>query len=393
MQSLYKIGFWNYTACGVRDEKDVALWKELGFNLAMSFVYDPNTCEKESMLRTLDACEKEGLRVILYDKRTDYHTLLAKGEAAFLAGVEKAVRDFGSHKAVFGFFTGDEPAAESKEELDAAAYALKAVKAAAPHLTPYCNLFPYCEGLKVSADEYCENWYRALHTASPEIVSYDYYGQCCYFDTEFYRDLYFTNLRAYKRLAERMGAEAWTCLLSVGHGSLRVPTQDDIRWQLNTAAAHGFTGFMWFYLYENNFDPWWGYRGSPINVWLGGKKTALYDALSYENNVFLRHFAPILAKYRFVKAMHFNACYGGFEPFRPYGGIRSLEIWVNEGCPLIVSEFENEAGRAFVVVNNSQTQPARIRLHFEDWTGRGEETPWLIPGGMQIFEIPKEREG
>ena len=56
---------------------------------------------------------------------------------------------------------------------------------------------------------------------------------------------------------------------------MRVPTQDDIRWQLNTAAAHGYTGFMWFYLYENEFDPWWGYRGSPINVWLGGKKTAL----------------------------------------------------------------------------------------------------------------------
>ena len=158
MQSLYKIGFWNYTACGVRDEKDVALWKELGFNLAMSFVYDPNTCEKESMLRTLDACEKEGLRVILYDKRTDYHTLLAQGEEAFLSGVKEAVRDFGSHGAVFGFFTGDEPAAESEKELNAAAYALKAVKAAAPHLTPYCNLFPYCEGLKVSADEYCENW-------------------------------------------------------------------------------------------------------------------------------------------------------------------------------------------------------------------------------------------
>ena len=89
MQSLYQIGFWNYTACGVRDERDVALWKELGFNLAMSFVYDPNNCEKADMLRTLDACEKEGLRVILYDKRTDYHTLLEKGEAAFLTGVKK----------------------------------------------------------------------------------------------------------------------------------------------------------------------------------------------------------------------------------------------------------------------------------------------------------------
>lgn len=88
--------------------------------------------------------------------------------------------------------------------------------------------------------------------------------------------------------------------------------------------------------------------------------------------------------------MHFNTCYGGFERFRPYGGIRSLSIWVNEGCPLIVSEFENETGRAFVVVNNSQTQPVRIRLRFEEWTKRGEETPWLIPGGMQIFEIPKE---
>ena len=393
MKNLYKIGFWNYTLAGARDETDVALWKELGFNLAMSFVYDPKTCQKESMLRTLDACEKEGMRVILFDKRTDYHTLLAQGEEAFLAGVNEAVRDFGSHRAAFGFFVGDEPAAEGERELRAAAYALKAVKAAAPHLTPYCNLFPYCEGLQVSADEYCENWFRALHAASPEIVSYDYYGQCCYFDTEFYRDLYFTNLRAYKRVGGGMGAGAWTGLVGVGHGWVRVATRDDGRWELNAAAAQGFTGFLWFYLYENNFDAWWGYRGSPINAWLGGKKTALYDALSYENNVFLRHFAPVLAKYRFVKAMHFNTCYGGFAPFHPYGGIQSLAIWVNEGCPLIVSEFESETGRAFVVVNNSQTQPARIRLRFEEWTGRGEETPWLIPGGMQIFEIPKERIG
>lgn len=387
MQSDYKVGFWNYVDTGVRDENDVAMWKDLGFNLAMSYEFDVKRHDKAQMRKVLDECKRQGLCVIVCDKRTDYRGIFEKGKERFAQELREAIADFGGHEAVYGFHIGDEPG-EDKNSIEAAAYAISVFKAAAPQLKAYLNFLPISDSIPCTPSQYCDNWYRGMKDSGMDIVSFDYYGQCCYFDKEFFKDIYFQNLKEYKALAEKMGAEAWTCLLTVGHGSLRVPTQDDIRWQLNTAAAHGFTGFLWFFLYERFYDAWWGFRNAPIDRYWN--KTDTYYKLLYENRTFLEYVVPVLSKYKFVRARHYNHCYGGFEKFVPDGGIKDLNIWINETAPLIVSEFENEEAVAYVIVNNSQTEPVRIRVDFADFVGREQASPWLVPGGIQIFEIQKK---
>lgn len=387
MRNKYKIGFWNYVNTGDRDEKDVMMWRELGFNLAMSFEFDPAVHDKSAMIRVLDECLEQNISVIVCDSRTNFRTCLAVGKDAFVKGVHAAVEDFGTHKAVYGFHIGDEPLDNVPAEVEAAAFALKTVKNVAPWLHPFLNLLPIHDELSCGPKEYCSFWFDVFKDSGANIVSYDYYGQCSYFEREKYRDIYFRNLNEWYATASKMNAECWTCLLSVGHGSLRVPTQDDIRWQINTAAAHGLTGFLWFFLYERFYDGWWAFRNSPIDrFW---NKTDLYDKLAYENKTFLEFHAPVLSQYQFVKVMHFNKCYGGTDEFKTGHGIKSLSIWINEGCPLIVSEFENEVSRAFVVVNNSQTEPVRIKLEFDDDLKMPMQSPWLAPGGMQIFTLNK----
>ena len=51
--------------------------------------------------------------------------------------------------------------------------------------------------------------------------------------------MYFTNLREFEAASRRHGIPYWTTLLSVGHFRYRCPREDDMRWQVSTAAAHG----------------------------------------------------------------------------------------------------------------------------------------------------------
>lgn len=386
-ENKYKIGFWNYTETGKRNENEVENWKYLGFNLAMSWEYDAERHDKADMMRLLDTCGKNGIKVIVCDHRVVFARCEKLGREEYVRGVKAAVADFGAHSAVYGFHIGDEPVFE---QLPYVELACKTVKELAPHLVPYVNLLPVwdeTDNLGKTPTDYCDVWGDSLQKCDTGIVSYDYYGQCCYFEKEKYRNMYFRNFTEYGRIANKTDSQLWTCLLCVGHGSLREPTQDDIRWQINTAAAHGLTGFMWFALYENKFDNGWYFRNNPINRF--GEKTSIYYALAYENKTFMQEFAPILSRYDFVRAMHYNTQYGGFPAFSGTEGVKNVKIIVNEACPLIVSEFKNETGRAIVVVNNSQTKPVCVEIEFErEVNGEKTSRRWYAPGGMQIYELP-----
>ena len=385
-ENKYKIGFWNYTETGKRPVTEVENWEYLGFNLAMSWEYEAEKHDKAEIIKLLDECGKKNVKVIVCDHRVEYARLKKSGPAEYEKGVKAAVADFGSHPAVFGFHIGDEP---TFEDLPFVETACKTVKKFAPHLTPYLNLLPIWDerdNLGKEPTAYCDAWKGCLKNCDTGIVSYDYYGQCCYFEKEFYRNIYFRNFAEYGRIANDMRSELWTCLLCVGHGSLREPTQDDIRWQINTAAAHGLTGFMWFALYENKFDNGWYFRNNPVNRF--GEKTPTYYALATENKTFMQEYAPVLSRYEFVRATHYNRQYGGFPAYTSMDGIKRIKITVNETCPLIVSEFRGKGGNAVVIVNNSQTEPVCVEVEFDRKVdGQTKITKWFAPGGMQIYEM------
>lgn len=379
----FKMGFWNYVNTGVLDPKEaVRDWKELGFNFPMSFEYDPTKHDKKQMTMLLDECQAQGMQTVVCDIRTRFSTLIEKGEAAFKKGVADAVKDFGAHPAVSGFHVGDEP---GKQEWDAAVNAYKIVKSAAPKLSPFINFLPlwdeanFEEALGVKGEKYGELLSATARDAKLELMCYDYYGQCAYFEQERYTDLCIQNLLLFGDVARKNDVPFYTSLLSVGHWSMRCPSEDDLRWQLSVSAALGVVGILWFFVYERTLDD--SFRNPPINLFW--EKTETYTWLSRQNRIFMQYYGDKFASMRFVKAYGMNHSYGNLEAFPSEGEPLSVEFIVNEKAPLLVSRFIDADGKtAYAIVNLERDMPVKIKTN----KGGKGGIHWLAPGQLALIE-------
>ncbi len=387
-----KISGWNYVPVGQIDTvQAVADWQELGLNYPMSFAYDAAKHDKNKLIHCLDECHKRGMKVFIDDRRTDFRTLERVGEEEFRRGVKQAVEDFGAHPATYGFHIGDEPDVKTEE---IAIRAIQICNEYAPNLTHFINLLPYwaddpesffaSTGTK-TADEYGERVSEFIRRSGIKLISYDCYAQCCYFEKEFFQGVYFENLRIFQKAARENGVELYTSLLSVGHWSLRVPTEDDIRWQISTAIASGCVGLVWFFIYERWLDG--SFRNPPIDLFW--KKTAVYEYLSRQNNTFLTYWGSIFEKCEFVWAKHFGKTYGGYEEFTPDENVREIDFSVNPS-PLLISKFENVDGRTLlVVVNLNRTEPVCPKIQFGERFNNRQFNRWFAPGQMRLFMSDK----
>ena len=385
----FKIGFWNYVETGVLDpKKAVQDWKELGITLPMSFAYDPEKHKKEDMLALLDECHKEGMPVIVCDIRATYRTLYKIGKEAFEEGMKAAVEDFGSHPAVFGFEVGDEP---NKEYWQAAIDAYKINLKCAPHLTPFINMYPmwgdddFVDVLGVEKEEYVDLNAEYMQKTGAKLISYDYYGQCAYFEKDRAIDLYFKNLNIFHEAARRNQGKYFNSVLCVPHWAFREPTEDDIRWQISTSVAHGASGIMWFFIYERTLDG--SYRRPPIDLFW--KRTPMFDVLSRQNRIYNEFFAKALKGYRFDKVWHYLQTFGGTEEFTGNEELLGLSHIINP-VPTVVSRFVNEEGKAaYILVNLSQTESTKIQPKFTGALAKYNDAFWYAPGQMTVFTEEK----
>ncbi len=384
-----KISGWNYVPAGQIDTTQaVDDWQDLGLNYPMSFHFDAKKHDKAEFLKGLDECHKRGMRVIVDDRRTDYLTLVKSGEEEYRSGVREAVADFGGHPAVFGFHIGDEP---QKKDLETAIKAVQICNEYAPSLSHFINLLPYWDNIDDgfynatgarTSEEYCEVVSDFIKRSGVKLISYDCYAQCAYFDKEHYQGKYFENLRIFQKVAKENNVELFTCLLSVGHMSLRVPTEDDIRWQLSTAIASGCVGLSWFFIYERGLDG--SFRNPPINLFW--KKTATYEYLATQNRTFLEYYAKVFEPFEFVWSKHYGKSFGGYESFVPDENIISINYTINPS-PLQISKFEGADGRTMmVVVNLNRTEPVCLDIQLgEKFNNRRHKNRWYAPGQMRIF--------
>ncbi len=141
----YPIGFWSYTSLAEHgahmDEAAVEEWADAGFTVPQSPDFDPaDPAQKTHILRLLDWSQKRGMKLILCDPRGYSKSENGRVAAGYAAGIRAAVRDFGSHPALFGFHVGDEP---DKSAKDAFAESYRIQKEIAPQLHPFANLLPY----------------------------------------------------------------------------------------------------------------------------------------------------------------------------------------------------------------------------------------------------------
>ena len=209
-------------------------------------------------------------------------------------------------------------------------------------------------------------------------LCYDCYFQMFENNSEDGIGLYFHNLNMYREISRKTGVDYWTTLLSVGHWAFRVPSEDDIRWQISTAAAHGAKGIFWFYIYGRLLES--SYHQSPFDQYYN--KTETFDRLARQMRLFNDHFADRLANSELLEVYHAGRTYGGTPLYTP-GVIEGLFFKRNWGMPMIVSKFKDKNGKEFLLfVNNSQNKIERIE---GEYTGK-KIFMWFAPGQMQIVE-------
>lgn len=352
----FPIGFWNYPPIERFGIEEVTRWTDAGITLNMSpgFSYSKNT--KEQMIALLDECQRQGMRLILRVGGLDFRNAVESMEE-YEKNFRRALEDFGSHPATYGFFIGDEPGNETQMQACINAYKLQL--SLAPNLMPFLNFLPYWEGIEnsVYGGRSFNDWAKEFTEKSgcPQIC-YDHYAQLNP-ETDAGLDSYFLNLKKFAEMANYAGIELWTTLLSVGHYRYRVPTEDDLRWQLNTAVACGCRGILWFYFYNNM--PGNNYRGAPIDEL--NEETDTYRNMRRVQYRFHKMHGDLLYSLKHKKTYGFEKCYGTMDPFPQETHPLIRRMISTDRLPGLLSFFEDSEGREYaVMVNNSPFESGRF---------------------------------
>ena len=206
----------------------------------------------------------------------------------------------------------------------------------------------------------------------------------------------------------------WTTLLSVGHFRYRPPQEDHLRWQMNTALAHGARGLLWYFFYMIIDHPHVNYRVSPIDE--HRERTETYQWLSRVCRTALNWHLPLLQSLTLKHVHHVGRAWGGVRLLPKQGAGRVAEVHSQYGQPLIVSEFLDSEDRPYVmIVSNSQDESDvahfrvrgnQPRLHQVQWGGAETDVPvsaagadfvaaeaWLAPGQAELYRVEDAAHG
>lgn len=382
-----QFGFWNYVESGVFGKEAVQDWKELRCTLPMSFTYDAARHEKQDMLDILDACEENQMKLIVRDKRTHFRTLREVGETQFIEGVKQAYQDFGSHPAIFGFFVGDEP---TPTENELYIRTVQLVMEYAPGLVPFANLVPYWGGgsdydmlVGAPAKEHTKLVEDLLKETGIPLLGYDQYSQCLdeAHNQECGINSYFYVLDQYQALTKKYGLPFYVTLLACGHWCFRTPTEDDIRWQLYTALAHGARGILWFHLYK--YDAGSSYVGMPL---CGPERVRMpmFDMIARQQYIFDCYYREQFDKMEMTAVYHVGHIYDPEKRFCADDIL--LDVNGQFSYPTIITYYKEYEGGArwMSVVNAHQRLANQITLKFQ--TGE-QKVFWLAPGEMRLLKL------
>lgn len=390
MNKDIKFGFWNYAPFGVIENKSaVKDWADVGANIPMSFIFDYKKDSKDEMIELLDECQKFHLKLIISDTRTLFSNLRNMDKESFRSLVKAAFDDFGHHPAAFGFYIGDEP---SPLETDLFIDAVKIVMEETPGLVPFGNLLPYfgySDESKKNLEKHSLILEKILKETNIPVIGYDQYTQLFddYSDQKEGLNSYFVGLKQYNDICKKYDVPFYMSLLSVGHWQYRVPTEDDIRWQMSTAFAHGARGVIWFYFYQNDHD--YSYRLSPFTNF-GLLKTPMFDVVKREQYLFKQANEELLNKMELIEAYHLNDDNEYMNKFEYDEYIKNIVL--DRKFLTIISYFkEFDSDKKWVCfVNGNQKYANLFRLTFSNGH---KETFWLSPGEMRLFSLDEAMNG
>ena len=358
MSERYVLGAWcshHFSLEGFPYEKEcVDHWADAGLNVAMApFISMEKPDEVRRLKRIMDRAAERDLRLILGVGGAWLGDLLVKGEAGYRRSVAKALKHFGDHPAMFGFYIGDEPAPATFPD---ACRAMRIHNELAPHLHNFLNHLPVVLGHR-DLDAAAALMDRWAQEGKPRYLCYDCYEQFSTARTEQENlDIYFRNLMFYQQAAERNGLPFWNSGLSVVYSLCRPMTEDDFHWQLNTTIAHGAKGLMHFFFFC--FFSMDNYSHAPVSF---GERTEQFTGMRRAHDRFVNHTEPVVRDLTLKKVSHYGQAYGGTPLFDGSGLV--TKAWAD--TPLIISEFKHANGSDYVmVVNNHMRRSTQALIRF-----------------------------
>lgn len=364
-EGLYPVTLHNYVGLGGTGGtvETVDDWHELGITVGKT---PPQSGGQAMPLvrAMLDRCSELGMKCFVNDSRCSGQVLLGGGsEDELRRGFAAAMKDYGDHPALMGFEVGDEPA-QKKIQPVFRTHGIQ--KEMAPQLTPFLSLGAYSPGAIewMGLRSYGRYLEELVEVGGSNVFFHNNYGLAFKNSTDS-TEGYFLALKMYADKArETGGIWTWVTLCCTPHGYIPDLTCDDIRRQINTAAACGFKGIAWYLLYMSRFQ---NYRNAPYNI--HGRKSDMYWILSDQQREFNRMHGSTLVKLTFREAYFIGGSWGGWPSTIDSELVKAVKVFGNE-YPVIVSEFKAPDGGDYVsIVNNSSDRMGNALI---TWHGKAE---------------------
>lgn len=399
----FVFSMWTYNGIGEFTPDEIDVWADLGMNIPML----PSTVigrdDPKILIPWLDHALELGVKLIVNYSGMGYNEYSRLGRDGYVRMIKPLYDALAGHPAVHGFCIGDEPS--DAESLAASLECLKINKELAPHLTPYLNYTGNSTsfGPAEFGGTDLAGWMKRVHdeTGTTEIC-FDEYAQTI--NEGEGKSSYLATVSKFVEAGKAAGgSDVWGCLLSSGHHVFSPQREVDYRWQINTAAALGLRGVLWFRLYDRATSSN-EYYGSPIDEF--GTKTEGYYALRRCQRRFSYNFGEIIMKLRHKKTYHVKSDRGVFPTFGP--GCHDVIDDITANDDTLVSFFDGEDGFEYLAVVDLETRfYGAVKLFYDHdrfdlygitqngaseslvRAGNGDEIIFM-PAGMQLFRIVRK---
>ncbi|MBR4519752.1 MAG: hypothetical protein IKO65_12205 [Victivallales bacterium] len=347
----------------------------------------------------LDLIHNAGIVAWIIDD--DFHGIFWKGydgeEVDWWDAAQKVAAKYADHPALYGYYIVDEP---KLDHFPIVAEASTVLKLADPGHERYINLNPnYAPNSHLGSRGYAAHLDDFINLVQPSWFGYDFYGLMEPGRTETDRhDLWWQNLADAREAAIRHGIPFQLCLLTVGHLPYRIPSEDDIFFEVFSGLLYGAKGLQFFTYFTPDLG---NYRSAPIDLW--GHRSPTWYAL---RNVLcaVRALAPVLNQLESTAVYH-------FQPGEPLTredapGKDSLIKGISGGgTSLAIGEFRHrQTGDTYVMVLNKdlknstgisglqwRTKPAQIQVVSQQkpdkFTWFSGEGTWLAPGHAILLKV------
>ncbi|MFD0714727.1 S-layer homology domain-containing protein [Paenibacillus sp. GCM10027626] len=265
--------------------------------------------------------------------------------------IEHYVNTYKDHPALLGYNLVDEPFGDIFPKLKAVSAKIKAID---PNHMVYTNLYGVCDdcqhyysGTNDPVNGGYENYVNGWLATDPDMISFDIYP---YTSTGFLEKAYYQSLEYFRKQSLLNGTDLWAYIQSYSDDYLGMvkPSESQLKYQIYSTLAYGAKGYVYFTYYTPSFFD----NGLILP---DGTKNDTYDYAKSVNGEVLKLGSTLLSLTS--KDVYHT---GGVPPFAT--ALPANYFWQPAAgqpeMPMIVSRFENEDGREFVMIVNKDLENA-----------------------------------